>query len=157
MNIEELENKIFNADSYELIKQIPDKIVDLVVIDPPYFIENTIAGGNSNLSKSIQNMNNDIYNNKLTIGIKEEIFEELVRIMKNINIYIWCNHKQIPMYFDYFIKKENCNFDVLIWNKTNAMPLFNNKYLTDKEYCLYFRKSGYCNPKNYENAKTIFT
>lgn len=37
------------------------------------------------------------------------------------------------------------------------MPTFNNKYLTDKEYCLYFRKNGYCNPANYEDARTIFS
>lgn len=46
--------------------------------------------------------------------------------------------------------------DILVWNKTNAMPLFNNKYMTDKEYCLYFRKGGYCNPQCYEDAKTVF-
>ena len=46
--------------------------------------------------------------------------------------------------------------DIIIWNKTNALPLFNNKYLSDKEYCLYFRKGGYCSPKNYEDAKTVF-
>lgn len=32
------------------------------------------------------------------------------------------------------------------WNKTSALPLFNNKYLSDKEYCLYFRKGRYCSP-----------
>ena len=36
------------------------------------------------------------------------------------------------------------------------MPLFNNKYLNDKEYCLYFRKRGYCNPTNYKLAKTVY-
>ena len=36
------------------------------------------------------------------------------------------------------------------------MPLFNNKYMTDKEYCLYFRKGAYCNPKDYASAKTVF-
>ena len=46
--------------------------------------------------------------------------------------------------------------DIIIWNKTNALPLFNNKYLSDKEYCLYFRKGGYCSPKSYEDAKTVF-
>ena len=44
----------------------------------------------------------------------------------------------------------------MIWNKNNATPLFNNKYLTDKEYCLYFRKRGYCQPANYNDAKTVF-
>lgn len=36
------------------------------------------------------------------------------------------------------------------------MPLYSNKYLGDKEYCLYFRKKGFCQPKNYEDAKTIY-
>lgn len=36
------------------------------------------------------------------------------------------------------------------------MPLFNNKYLTDKEYCLYFRKGAYCQPQSYEKSKTVY-
>lgn len=60
------------------------------------------------------------------------------------------------MYIDFFVNKNNCSFDIIIWNKTNAMPLFNNKYLTDKEYCLYFRKGAYCNPSCYEDAKTVY-
>ena len=79
-----------------------------------------------------------------------------MRVMKTPNIYIWCNHKQIPMYLDYFVTKNNCSFDIIIWNKSNAMPLFNNKYLTDKEYCLYFRKGAYCQPCCYEDAKTVY-
>jgi DNA modification methylase len=149
-------NEIYNEDCYEAIKKIPDKSVDLIIIDPPYLIENTTAGGKSKLAKSIQFMNNEIYQNNLTESIDSSILKQLIRIMKNINVYIWCNHKQIPMYIEYFVTKNNCSFDIIIWNKTNAMPLFSNKYLTDKEYCLYFRKNGYCNPTNYEDAKTIF-
>ena len=37
------------------------------------------------------------------------------------------------------------------------MPLYSNKYMGDKEYCLYFRKGGYCQPLNYEDARTIYT
>ena len=148
--------QIFCGDCLELMKDIPDGSVDLVVTDPPYLIENTKAGGKSKLAKSIQNMNDQIENNNLTKGFNERILDELVRVMKKINIYIWCNHKQIPMYLDYFVKEKGCSFDVLIWNKSNAMPLFNNKYLTDKEYCLYFRKSAYCNPQCYQDAKTVF-
>ncbi len=144
------------GDCLELMKNIPDKSIDLIVTDPPYLIENTKAGGKSKLAKSIQNMNDEIENNNLTRGFDIIVLDEFVRVMKNINLYVWCNHKQIPMYIDYFVNKLNCSFDILIWNKTNAMPLFNNKYLTDKEYCLYFRKGGYCNPSNYEQAKTVF-
>lgn len=76
--------------------------------------------------------------------------------MKKINVYIWCNKEQIPMYLDFFVIKNKCSFEIIIWKKTNAMPLFNNKYLSDKEFCLYFKKGGYCNPKDYESAKTLW-
>jgi len=149
-------NHIYNEDSYKAIKNIPDKSIDLIVTDPPYQIENTKAGGNSALSRSIQPMNDELIDNDITKGIDMDILNEFIRIMKNINIYIFCNHKQIPEYLDFFVSRHKCNFDILIWHKSNAMPLFNNKYLTDKEYCLYFRRNAYCNPQNYEDASTIF-
>lgn len=142
----ELDN-IYCADCYEAIKHIPDKSIDLIVTDPPYQIENTTAGGHNDFTaggkKSIQHMNDELANGRFTESVRgEELFPEMVRVMKAINLYVWCNGKQIPMYLDYFVKEQGCAFDILIWNKTNAMPLFNNKYLTDKEYCLYFRKGG---------------
>lgn len=38
VNIEELTNKIINADCLDILKQLPDKCVDLVLTDPPYGI-----------------------------------------------------------------------------------------------------------------------
>ncbi|MCA9497222.1 MAG: site-specific DNA-methyltransferase [Nanoarchaeota archaeon] len=149
-------NKVYQGDALHKLKEVKDKSIDLVIIDPPYLIENTKAGGKSPLAKSIQGMNNQIKEHNITNGYNLDILKELLRVMKKTNIYIWCNHKQIPEYLDFFVNKHKCSFDILIWNKTNAMPLFNNKYLTDKEYCLYFRKGGFCNPNNYQDAKTIF-
>ena len=31
-------NKIYNADCLELMKQLPDKCIDLVLTDPAYFV-----------------------------------------------------------------------------------------------------------------------
>ena len=39
------ENEIYNCDSYKAIKYIKDKSIDLIMTDPPYLIENTVAGG----------------------------------------------------------------------------------------------------------------
>ena len=36
MNIKDLENKIINDDCLNILKQLPDKSVDLVLTDPPY-------------------------------------------------------------------------------------------------------------------------
>lgn len=156
MEIKDIENKIINADCLDILKQLPDKCIDLVLTDPPYLIKNTRAGGSTSFAKSIQQMNDEIKNAGITDGVSMDFCKEIVRIQKNINAYIWCNKTQIIDYLDFFVKENDCSFDILCWQKDNAMPTFNNKYLTDKEYCLYFRKGGYCQPQRYEDAKTIF-
>lgn len=149
-------NKIYNEDCLIGIKKLPDNFIDLVIIDPPYQINNHNVKYDSDLARSINNYNNELYDTKLTNGYDYKILDELIRVLKKINIYIFCNGEQIPFYIKYFVIDRKCKMDIIIWNKTNALPLFNNKYLSDKEYCLYFRKGGYCSPKNYEDAKTVF-
>ena len=95
--------KLLQGDSYKLLKTISDNSVDLIVTDPPYLIESTNTGSKSNLAKSIQKMNNQLADGVLTSGVNNEILEDFVRVMKKINIYIWCNHKQIPQYLDFFV------------------------------------------------------
>ena len=146
--------KLYNDDCLKVMKDIPDKSIDLVITDPPYEYRITKGGGfmtNEN-KKSLE----ELRIKSLDKGFNPQILKELVRVMKKINIYIWASKDQIPMLIKYFVEEIGCAFDILCWNKTNAMPLFNNKYLTDKEYCLYFRKGGYCQPISYECAKTIF-
>jgi site-specific DNA-methyltransferase (adenine-specific) len=144
---------LYNTDCIEFMANMQEK-VDLILTDPPYLILNTQAGSKSKLSKSIQSVNTEIADNNLVSGFDyEAILNEFIRI--NNNIYIWCNKAQIPIYFDFFCKKD-FSFDIIKWVKTNAMPLFNNKYLSDTEYCLYFRKNSYCQPNSYEDASTLF-
>jgi len=152
-------NNIYLGDSYELIKQIPDKSIDLIVIDPPYDIEGgkvDLDAKTNDISLGIGKLANELLDNDICCGIDEKIFEDFMRVMKAPNIYIWCNKKQIPMYIDYFVNKHGCKFEILIWNKSNCMPLHTNKYLNDCEYCLYFRKGGYCNPVTYDDARTVY-
>ena len=89
MNLGRFEiDNIYNEDCYKAIMEIPDKSIDLIVTDPPYLIENTNAGGNSDLSKSIQNMNNELKNGILTEGIDIKILDEFMRVLKSPNIYM---------------------------------------------------------------------
>ena len=102
-------NSIYLGDSYELIKEIPDKSIDLIVIDPPYQIDGkpkskeAIENTKNEITKGINKLNQELMDNHICDGIKEEIFEEFMRVMKVPNIYIWCNRKQIPMYLNYFV------------------------------------------------------
>lgn len=139
------------------IKNIPDNSIDLIIIDPPYDIC-TKGGkkGNTKIAKNIKTLEQELIVNDLVNGYDLSILDELVRVMKNINIYIFCNGRQIPTYLKYFVEQLECKFEILVWGKTNPMPLYSNKYMSDKEYCLYFRKNGYCQPLNYDDARTIY-
>lgn len=86
MQIEELENKIFNADSYEFIKQIPDKSVNLVIIDPPYLFQ---PGGLGIFKDRKTRYMDAIEDKKINNNYDLSILDELLRVMKNIYIYIY--------------------------------------------------------------------
>lgn len=128
---------LYNDDCMRVLKEMPDKSVDLVIIDPPYDIENRGGGIYTQADKHYVYELDDIKN-----GFDESVLDELCRVMKKINIYIWCSQKQIPMLLDYFYNKKKCNWNLLTWHKTNPIPACGNKYLTDTEYLLFFREKG---------------
>lgn len=141
-------NKIFNVDAYKAVKDIPDKSIDLVIIDPPYDIPHTTGGGML-VEKGIRGMFDDLVENDITSSFDFSILAELDRIMKKRNIYIWCNKLLVPKLFEYY---KGSLFDIICWHKTNAMPLCGSKYLSDTEYCLYFHDTLKLNT-TYDTAK----
>lgn len=153
-------NKVIlkQGDCLDLITKIKDKSVDLIVTDPPYDISATNGGGTINTVKKMNVSLKQLVEANIHNGYDIKKFNtEFVRVMKEINIYIWCNKTQIPTYFDFYVNQYKCKFDIICWHKTNALPTYSNKYLTDTEYCLYFRNGkGKCFPQNYEDAKTYY-
>ena len=153
-------NKIHLGDSFKLMKNIPDKSVDLIVTDPPYLLTqktNLDRNKSDNIfTKKIMKIAGELKESELDSFDTIEWCKEALRVMKKINIYIWCSKLQIPMYFDFFIKEHGCNFNILEWIKTNPVPNFKNQYSNDKEFCLYFRKGGYCVPKDMRSSRTYF-
>ena len=148
-------NKIILGDSYKLIKKIPDKSIDLIITDPPYQIDTLRGGGIFKEKAAIKNIMDDLEGNELNIGIDLSILDDFIRVMKKPNIYIWMNLKQLYPYLAYFVGKHGCNWNLIVWQKSNAMPLCGGKYLNDCEYCAYFYKGVKLNT-NYETAKTIY-
>lgn len=163
----ELLNNIILGDSYELIKQIPDDSIDLVIMDPPYeFDTGSGAGAFGTKRRNYRKEYISLYHEKgkstkdterlrisankerqrqqlnhISNGFELEILDELVRVMKKINIYIWCSKKQVSKILHYF-ENINCSTDILTWHKTNPTPTINNSYLPDTEYCIYARENG---------------
>lgn len=149
-------NKIYLGDAYKLIKEIPDKSVDLIITDPPYQIEGIHGSGILKTRGKTPSFHNEIHDNELDKGIDLTILDDYVRVMKKINIYIWCNKLQIYDYMTYFVKERGCSFELLVWCKENPIPFCGTHYLLDKEYCLYFWEQGADVYIPFDRAKTYF-
>lgn len=177
MEFENMINKIHLGDCYELIKQIPDKSINLVYIAPPYEIIGGGSGGCFGTSKRdyhaeykklgrnehkreglriIDNTKKLAKNlNCICAGFDYSLLEELDRVMKNINIYIWCNKNQVSSLMKHYEDK-GCNIDLLVWCKTNPIPTCNNKYLSDLEYCVFARSKNTSLNGTYETKSKYY-
>ena len=148
---ERMLDTIQNMDCVEGMKQIPDRTVDLVVMDPPYEFKDTHGGG----SFGTANRTYHAELNPLSKGITAEVLDMLCNKMKAINIYVWCNKRQLRQYIDYFDDR-GCNIDLLTWHKTNPVPTCSNKYLSDTEYCVFARESGVKVYGTYETKRKFY-
>lgn len=145
--MDKTDSLIVNGDSLTELKKMRDSSIDLVVTDPPYVIETKGAGIYKQKDKQYVKELEFISN-----GFTEDILNELIRVMKKVNIYIFCSQKQIKWLLDYFLDNKNnkdhplykksINWNIISWHKTNPIPACGNKYLTDTEFILFFREKG---------------
>lgn len=142
---------LLKGDCLELLKSIPDNSVDLIVTDPPYMM--TTGGGGGAFGKDKRAYHNEI--DPLTKNFNLDVLDELVRVLKKINIYIWCSKDQLRQYIDYFEDK-GCKTDLLCWHKTNPTPTCNSTYLSDTEYLLFFREKGVKVYGTYQSKKKYY-
>lgn len=164
-----MENEVYLGDCYEIIKTIPTNSVDLIITDPPYKVETQGAGffGKKSDEYSMNYKGKKAYTYggeryvmkeiaNISDGFSENILDELCRVMKKINIYIWCSQKQLFQLINYFVEKRKCNWNLITWHKTNPIPACGNKYLTDTEYCLFFREKGVRIQGSFETKFTYY-
>lgn len=149
---------IYNEDCYQALKNIPDKSIDLIVTDPPY--EYVSASGGGCFGSDKRNYHDEykkvaINTNRidkckieqeesikhLSYGFDYSILDEFCRILKKINIYIWCSKQSLRKLLEYFENK-GCFVDVLTWHKINPLPTMNNTYANDTEYCVFAKEPG---------------
>lgn len=94
LDIKEIENTIINADCLDILKQLPDKCVDLVLTDPPYRDEKdnqpTKDMRKNNMKKSFGDKPNKI------------LFEEIFRVSKK-QIIFGSNNFELPSYKGFII------------------------------------------------------
>ena len=144
-------DKIYQGDCLELMKDIPNGSMDLCVTDPPYVLETKGAGIYKQADKQYVKQLDDIKD-----GFSTDVLDEICRVLKKINVYLFCSQKQIIPLTDYFVKKKGCNWNLLCWHKTNPVPACGNKYLSDTEYLLFFREKGVRLYGDFNSKRTWF-
>lgn len=134
---------IYNEDCLEGMRRMPDGCVDLVITDPPYDFKSTRGGGAFG-SKSEDSSKGRAYHAELfpiSQGFTIEVLDEMCRLCRIPNIYVFCSKDQLPQLLDYAVKRK-FNFDILCWHKPNPVPTCSNKYLSDTEYIIFMRGKG---------------
>lgn len=106
-------NKIINADCLDILKQLPDKSIDLIVTDPPYGIgvgkKTCIYDGKKHGNSKANRKEYKEKNWDDEIPCKE-IFDEMFRVSKNQIIFG-------GNYFVEYLKNSPC---WIVWDKVNG-------------------------------------
>lgn len=142
--MEKFLNKIICGDSYKLIKELPDKSVDCIYTDVPYLYVN---GGLGHSELSVRTAKKKLELKSISNGIDYSILDEYKRVLKKVNIFIWCSKMQL---LDIMNWAKDYYQDLLVWCKTNPTPQTNNVWLPDLEYCLHIREKGVMLNDGYE-------
>lgn len=93
--MEQYINKIINADCLDILRQLPDKCVDLLLTDPPYGGVNRDTNGLRNLDKGCADIVEFDFN---------EWLEQIIRVCRG-SFYVWCGHEQVSDIFKKFNEK----------------------------------------------------
>lgn len=136
----ELLNKITQGDAIETMRKIPDKSVDLIVIDPPYNIGKDVRWDKW---KKI-----DDY-----VAFMSEVFRECERVLKLNGSFYWFHNDmaQIRKLMDAMDETSFVYKQFITWNKIDlsfknhgyvqqrlSIDMMRNYYNGFTEYCVYY-------------------
>ena len=130
--LNDLIGKIACADCLDVLRDLPDKCVDLVLTDPPYGGVNRDTNGLRNLNKGCADIVEFDFN---------EWLEQIIRVCRG-SFYVWCGHEQISDIFKKF-NENKISTRLIIWEKTNPSPMNGDCiWLSGIEPCVYGKRGG---------------
>jgi len=130
------------GDARELIKQLPDRSVDLIFTDPPYNLS-PYSTGNIKMSWR-KEFNNDLAEWDKENFIPLEWADEFRRILKPTgNIFAFCSYNLIGKWHEAFDPLFD-TFQFVVWHKTNPPPkLYRAGFLNSCELIVCMWNKGH--------------
>jgi len=147
-----MQNKIICADCLDIIPGIEDKSIDILITDPPYKIS---THGNG-LAKDRKGWVNDIRKDGIDVFDPIPFLEAIKPKLKLFHAYIFTSKSLLSTYINW-IEEQGYGWDMIIMAKSNPIPAKSNKYLNDKEYCLFIREPGGCYFNNKADYSLYYT
>lgn len=137
-------DKIYLGDCLELMKEIPDRSIDLVLTDPPYLFKKGGQSGKNKVGGSMSK-HGEITTNFSNFG-KESIETMLIRcerlFRKGFNGYFFCSEMQLVHYLSFAYNKR-LNYNVLIWDRKDKKMLSRLYYRSCIDYIVRIYGSGH--------------
>jgi len=107
MEIKDIENQIINADCMDILKELPDKCVDLVLTDPPYGY-----------------LKIDFDKNYF---LEEQVFTQIARVLKKDGLIVFSGRGDKFFRQNLILEKLGVPFkEEIIWNKKASSTCFND-------------------------------
>ena len=142
-------DKIICGDCLEVLKEIPDKSIDLVLTDPPY------NASNSNIScndKHYKTLNEDWDKGFVAKDFLDLCYDKLKH---NGSMIVFCSYHTLVQYLTYDKLKIQ---QIIHWVKTNPFPAIAKVYTPNVEYAVWFVKgSPYTFNKKFAEQNIIYT
>lgn len=104
IDVKELEGKITCADCMDILKQLPDKCIDLVLTDPPYGKQYARGKNGWGVCENRPDLKDVAWDNTTP---SKELFDEIIRVSKN----------QIIFGGNYFTDKLSVSNCWIVWDK----------------------------------------
>ena len=137
-------NKIICADAFDEIKKLPNKSIDLVVTDPPYWHKKSPGKPYSERKQCKTKSafsNSELYNYDCEMikgmsDFDDESINKFLDIlqpkMKIMNAYIFCSETQVP-YYSMSAERNGYMFTILVWEKPLSI-INKNRFSQNLEY-----------------------
>lgn len=121
-------NYITNIDCLEGLKEIPDKSVDLIVTDPPYFINMGHSGGRENCKRQKErdyvgnglNANRTFLDLAIVAPFYKQLFSEFSRVLTDTGHFYFFTDWRAYGFFYPLMQQYLPVRNMLVWDKGGA-------------------------------------
>jgi DNA modification methylase len=141
-----MENKIFNQDCLDVMREMNNDSIDLLLTDIPYGGVNRKSNGLRNLDKK----DADIFTMDMQLLVKE-----MVRVTKGSG-YIFCGWEQMSKIVS-IVRELGISNRIIVWEKTNPSPMNGQSiWLSGVELAVYFKKKNATYKQHCKNVVVRF-